>query len=79
MKREDQTEYEFINKWMQHEPNIDLIVPYVQEVKSKMSNREVNKLRERFLYKKKHGHEAYLKWYFIDAAKEMGFDAKEIG
>jgi hypothetical protein len=71
-------EYLFINQWLLREPDIELIVPYVREVKSKMSNQEVNKLRERFLYKKQHGHEDYKIWALVDIAAEVGFKGAKV-
>lgn len=76
--KEYSEEYKFINKWMQHEPDLDLILPYAREAKPDMTQAEIKRLRARFVKKKELNHVDFLKWYFIDAAKEAGFDAKEI-
>lgn len=71
-------EYKLIREWLMKEPDVELIKPYANEVRGDMSPDEVADLRKKFAYKKGKGHTEYLVWAFLDAAKEVGFDAREV-
>jgi len=57
-----QETYKFYVKWLQEEPNVDLIVPAIKEdiAKKNLSPQETDILRTRVVTIKKYGHEKYL-------------------
>ena len=84
-------EYIFLLEWLEKEPNVDLIVPYIKEVlgqvipvkaiKTDLQKNEVNFLRERVRMIKEKGHQEYTNktTQAIFAAKEVfGNEVKEI-
>lgn len=57
-----QETYKFYVKWLQEEPNVDLIVPAIKEdiAKKNLSPQETDILRTRVVTIKKYGHKKYL-------------------
>lgn len=55
-------EYQTIIQWLEKEPNIELVVPYIKEQieAATLTEQEVNVLRDRIIMIKTHGHAKYL-------------------
>ena len=70
--------YKFYVKWLQEEPNVDLVVPAIKEdiAKKNLTPQETDILRTRVVTIKKYGHEKYLKLTLEEVALEVFDEAK---
>jgi len=70
--------YKFYVKWLQEEPNVDLVVPAIKEdiAKKNLTPQETDILRTRVVTIKKYGHEKYLKFSPEEIALEVFDQAK---
>ena len=74
------SEYKLIVEWLHREPNVDLVIPYIQEQKAKnvFSPIQLDALRSRVMFIKKYGHAEYQIATPGDIAREMFEGSKEI-
>lgn len=70
--------YKFYVKWLQEEPNVDLVVPAIKEdiTKKNLTPQETDILRTRVVTIKKYGHEKYLKLTLEEVALKVFDEAK---
>ena len=70
--------YKFYVKWLQEEPNVDLVVPAIKEdiAKKNLTPQETDILRTRVVTIKKYGHEKYLKFTLEEVALKVFDEAK---
>jgi hypothetical protein len=70
--------YKFYVKWLQEEPNVDLVVPAIKEdiAKKNLTPQETDILRTRVVTIKKYGHEKYLKLTLEEVALKVFDEAK---
>lgn len=73
------TEYQTIIKWLHKEPDVDLVIPYIQEQKAAntLTPIELDSLRTRVMFIKKYGHHEYQIASPGDIAREM-FEGSKI-
>lgn len=74
------TTYNLITEWLQREPDVDLIIPYIKEEieANSLSNLEIDALRTRVVFIKKYGHEKYLEAGPDDIACEIFKGSKPV-
>ena len=70
--------YKFYVKWLQEEPNVDLVVPAIKEdiTKKNLTPQETDILRTRVVTIIKYGHKKYLQLTPEEVALEVFDEAK---
>ena len=70
--------YKFYVKWLQEEPNVDLVVPAIKEdiAKKNLTPQETDILRTRVVTIIKYGHKKYLQLTPEEVALEVFDEAK---
>lgn len=75
------TLYKTYVKWLEEEPNVDVIIPIIKEdiAAKKLSPGDINSLRSRVMFIQKHGHAKYLKNDPVDILREIISEARVMG